>query len=110
MRTSNYAVLLALAICTLPALAQQPYPTKPIKLVMPFPAGGPTDILGRLLGQKLTESWGHNVVIDNRPGGGGVIGAMIAVKSPPDGHTMYLGGITTLVLAPMLHRNLAYDP
>ena len=77
---------------------------------MSFPAGGPTDILGRLLGQKLTESWGQNVMIDNRPGGGGVIGAMAAVKSPADGYTMYLGGITTLVLAPMVHKSLPYDP
>ena len=92
------------------AFAQQPYPTKPLKLIMSFPAGGPTDILGRLLGQKLTESWGQNVVIDNRPGGGGVIGAQLFVKSPADGYTMYLGGITTLVLAPMVHKNLPYDP
>ncbi|HYC45197.1 MAG TPA: tripartite tricarboxylate transporter substrate binding protein [Burkholderiales bacterium] len=95
---------------SVPAFAQQPYPTKPLKMIMSFPAGGPTDILGRLLGQKFTESWGQNVVIDNRPGGGGVIGAMLAVKSPPDGYTMYLGGITTLVLAPMLHKSLPYDP
>lgn len=100
----------ALALSALPAAAQQTYPAKPLKMIMSFPAGGPTDILGRLLGQKLTESWGQNVVIDNRPGGGGVIGALLAVKSPPDGYTMYLGGITTLVLAPMLHRNLPYDP
>lgn len=97
-------------LCVSPAFAQQAYPTKPLKMIMSFPAGGPTDILGRLLGQKLTESWGQNVMIDNRPGGGGVIGAMLAVKSPADGYTMYLGGITTLVLAPMLHKNLQYDP
>ena len=77
---------------------------------MSFPAGGPTDILGRLLAQKLTESWGHNVRIDNRPGGGGVIGALAFVKSPPDGYTMFLGGITTLVLAPMVHKSLPFDP
>ena len=77
---------------------------------MSFPAGGPTDILGRLLAQKLTESWGHNVMIDNRPGGGGVIGALAFVKSPADGYTMFLGGITTLVLAPMVHKNLPFDP
>jgi tripartite-type tricarboxylate transporter receptor subunit TctC len=79
-------------------------------MIMSFPAGGPTDILGRLLAQKLTESWGHNVMIDNRPGGGGVIGALAFVKSPADGYTMFLGGITTLVLAPMVHKNLPFDP
>jgi tripartite-type tricarboxylate transporter receptor subunit TctC len=77
---------------------------------MPFPAGGPTDILGRLVGQKLTESFGQNVIIENRPGGGGLIGANIAVKSAPDGYTLFLGGITTLVLAPLVHKNLQYDP
>src|SRR5690349_1833076 len=75
---------LAMTFVSATTLAQQPYPNKPLKLVMSFPAGGPTDILGRLLGQKLTESWGQNVVIDNRPGGGGVIGAMVALKSPAD--------------------------
>jgi tripartite-type tricarboxylate transporter receptor subunit TctC len=111
MHTGSTCTALAAALaCAHPALAQQPYPSKPLKMIMSFPAGGPTDILGRLLGQKLTESWAQNVVIDNRPGGGGVIGANLAVKSPADGYTMYLGGITTLVLAPFLHKNLPYDP
>lgn len=89
--------------------AGQLYPVKPIKLVIPFPAGGPTDILGRLIGQKLGETWGQNVVIDNRPGGGGLIGGQLAAKSPPDGYTLYLGGITTLVLAMYVHKSLPYD-
>lgn len=86
------------------------YPSKPIKMVMPYPAGGPTDILGRLLGQKLTESWGQNVVIDNRPGGAGMIGASVAAKSPADGYTLFLGGITTLAIAPFVHKSMPYDP
>jgi tripartite-type tricarboxylate transporter receptor subunit TctC len=86
------------------------YPAKPIKLVMPFPAGGPTDILGRLLGQKLTDAWGQNVVIDNRPGGGGMIGGALAAKSPPDGYTLFLGGITTLVISTFVQKNMPYDP
>ena len=93
------------------AWAQAPgYPARPVKLIIPFPAGGPTDILGRLLGQKLSEGWGQNVVIDNRPGGGGMIGALLAVKSPPDGYTLFLGGITTLVLAPFVQKDIQYDP
>jgi tripartite-type tricarboxylate transporter receptor subunit TctC len=91
------------------ATAQQ-YPVKPVRLVMPFPAGGPTDILGRLIGQRLTEAWGQNVVIDNRPGGAGMIGAVAAVKSPPDGYTLFLGGVTTLSIAPFVHKDLPYDP
>ena len=86
-----------------------PYPSKAVKMIVPFPAGGPTDILGRLLGQKLTESWGHGVVIDNRPGGGGLIGGQLAAKSPPDGYTIYLGGITTLVLSTYVHKSRPYD-
>ena len=97
--------------CTLSADAQQQtYPSRPLKMIMPYPAGGPTDILGRLLGQKLTENWGHNVVIDNRPGGAGMIGANLAAKSPADGYTLFLGGITTLALAPFVQKNLQYDP
>ncbi|HYH41080.1 MAG TPA: tripartite tricarboxylate transporter substrate-binding protein, partial [Burkholderiales bacterium] len=92
------------------ALAQQPYPSKPLKMIMPYPAGGPTDILGRLLGAKLTEAWGQNVVIDNRAGGAGMIGANLAAKSPPDGYTLYLGGITTLAIAPHVQKNMQYDP
>ena len=94
------------------ALAQQPpaYPAKPLKLIIPFPAGGPTDILGRLLAQRLGETWGQNIVTDNRPGGGGVIGALLAAKSPPDGYTLYLGGITTLGTAPFMHKDIQYDP
>ena len=77
-----YFRLSTFAFCLLcaPALAQ-PYPAKPVRMVMPFPAGGPTDILGRLIGQRLTETWGQNVMIDNRPGGAGMIGAVAAVKS-----------------------------
>ena len=85
------------------------YPAKPLKMIIPFPAGGPTDIVGRLLGQKLTEAWGHTVVIDNRPGGGGVIAGQLAAKSPPDGYTIFLGGITTLVLSTYVHKNRPYD-
>lgn len=77
---------------------------------MPYPGGGPTDILGRLIGQKLTEAWGQNVVIDNRPGGAGMIGGALAAKSPPDGYTLYLGGITTLVLSTFVQKNMPFDP
>ena len=86
------------------------YPTRPLRMVMPFPPGGPTDILGRLLAQRLTESLGQNVLVDNRPGGGGAIGGSVAAKSPPDGYTMFLGGITTLATGPFIHKNLPFDP
>jgi hypothetical protein len=101
------ALMTALLACA--ASAQQPYPVKALKMIVPYPAGGPTDITARLITQKITEAWGQNFVIDNRPGGGGTIGATLFAKSPPDGYTLYLGGITTIVLAPNVHKNLAYE-
>jgi tripartite-type tricarboxylate transporter receptor subunit TctC len=100
------------------AHAQQPqtgsgtrtYPSRPVRLLMPFPAGGPTDILGRLIAQKLTEVWGQNVLVDNRAGGGGMIAGVLAAKSPPDGYTLFLGGITTLAIAPFVQKDMQYDP
>lgn len=104
-------VLLALAACALTASAWgQAYPNKPLKMILPFPAGGPTDIVARAMGQGLAEALGHNVVIDNRPGGGGLIGATLAAKAPGDGYTLLLGGITTFGVAPSVHKNLAFDP
>ena len=113
MRSAIKAVLMASGVAAitlaLPALGQA-YPAKPLKLILPFPAGGPTDIVARAMGQGLTEALGHNVVIDNRPGGGGIIAATLAAKSPADGYTLFLGGITTLSLAPSVHKNLSFDP
>lgn len=88
----------------------QTYPSRPVRLLMPFPAGGPTDILGRLIAQKLTEVWGQNVLVDNRAGGGGMIAGVLAAKSPPDGYTLFLGGITTLAIAPFVQKDMQYDP
>jgi tripartite-type tricarboxylate transporter receptor subunit TctC len=102
---------MAILFCALPAAAQPPpYPSKPLKMILSFPAGGPTDILARILGQKLTEAWGQTVVIDNRPGGAGMIGGNLAAKSPADGYTVYLGGISTLAIAPFVQKNMQYDP
>jgi tripartite-type tricarboxylate transporter receptor subunit TctC len=86
------------------------YPTKPLKMILPFPGGGPTDIVARLAGQKLADALGEAVVIDNRPGGGGVIGAVLAAKAPADGYTLLLGGITTFGVAPSVHKDLPFDP
>jgi tripartite-type tricarboxylate transporter receptor subunit TctC len=115
-----FLIVRALAMAAIaladPAAAQgttagaQNYPAKPVRLVMPYPAGGPTDILGRLVAQKLTEAWGQNVLVDNRAGGAGMIGAVLAVKSPPDGYTLFLGGITTLAIAPFVQKDMPYDP
>jgi len=85
------------------------YPNKPIRLVVPYPPGGGYDILARLLGQKLTERWGQQVIVDNRPGANGNIGAAAAAKSPPDGYTLLIGGIGPNAINASLYA-LSFDP
>ncbi len=104
------AVLFQLSAAAQQAAGTQNYPNRVVRMVMPFPPGGPTDILGRLLAARLTDAMGHNVLVDNRPGGGGAIGGSLAAKAPADGYTLFLGGITTLATGPFLHKNLPFDP
>ena len=86
------------------------YPTKPIRLVVPVSAGGGTDIIARFIGQRLTDRWSQQVVVDNRAGAGGSIGADIVAKSTPDGHTILLGSIGHITFTPALFLKLPYDP
>ena len=81
-------------MATLPAFAQA-FPSKPVKLVIPFPPGGSLDNVGRLLAQKISDSWGQPIVIENRPGAGGNVGADAVAKSPPDGYTVVMGALST---------------
>jgi tripartite-type tricarboxylate transporter receptor subunit TctC len=99
-------VLLALG-CALPA-AHAEYPDRPIRIIVPFTPGGSTDILARMIGQKLTEAWGQQVVADNRPGANGVVAADIAAKSNPDGHTLMFVAIGHAI-NPILQKKLPYD-
>src|SRR3954463_11646277 len=87
----------------------QQYPTRPIRLIVPFPPGGPTDVIARILAQRLTEAWGQQVVVDNRGGAGGNIGMGIAAQAPPDGHTITLVS-SSLVANPSLYKSIPYDP
>jgi tripartite-type tricarboxylate transporter receptor subunit TctC len=106
------AGLAALAeMFALPAIAQSTasYPSRPVKLVVPFPPGGPLDIVGRALAQKLGEAWGQSVVVDNRPGAGGNIGADLVAKSPPDGYTILMGALSTHAVNPSLYAKMPYD-
>jgi len=89
--------------------AQQAYPVKPIRFIVPFPPGGSTDPVARLVGQKLSESWGQQVIIDNRPGGSTVIGADAVAKAPPDGYTILLLAFSTHIINSILLRDLPYD-
>lgn len=98
---------LNLLAVTLPATAQT-YPAKPIRIVVPFAPGGPNDILARMVGQKLTESWGQQVIVDNRPGGGTVIGTQFAARAPADGYTLLMVA-TSMAVNPSLRARLPYD-
>ena len=87
----------------------QAYPTKPIRILIPFPAGGPADLFGRIVGQKLSESWGQPVVAENRPGATGTIGTAQVVKSTPDGYTLLMASTSSHV-SPYLYQNQPFDP
>ena len=91
------------------ALAQ-PYPARPVKLIVPFPPGGNTDIVGRLIAQRLSDGFGQQVYVENRGGAGGTIGAEAAAKSPNDGYTLFFSTTGTLASAPSMQPNLRYDP
>ncbi len=95
-----------------PAVAAEPaaFPNRPIRMIVPFPAGGPSDIVARLLGQKMSEDWGQPVVIENRPGANTIIGAQAAAKAAPDGYTLFMAINSTLVMNQYLHKSLPYDP
>src|SRR5262252_606205 len=88
----------------------QPYPTRQITLVVPFAPGGPADFLGRLVGQKMSEDLGQQIVVDNRPGANTIIGAQAVAKASPDGYTLLMAIDGTLVMNPFLYSKLAYDP
>lgn len=89
---------------TAPASASLNFPSKPLKIVVPFPAGGTSDVLARLFGQKITESWGQPVVVENRPGSSGNLGADVVAKSAPDGYTVVLMDVGNLVISPALFK------
>lgn len=103
---------LALAAGAAAAMAQpaaaQAYPTQPVRLVVPYPAGGPTDVLGRVIAQKLTASLGQPVVVDNRPGASGNLGSDLVAKAPPDGYTLVLGNNATHATNESLFPNMPY--
>jgi tripartite-type tricarboxylate transporter receptor subunit TctC len=112
LRTLLARAILGLTIAFAAALpaAAQTYPSKPIRIVVPFPAGGIADIYSRLIGARLTEVWGQPVVVENRTGAGGNIGADFVAKSPPDGYTLVMGSFGTHAVNVTLFSKLPYDP
>jgi tripartite-type tricarboxylate transporter receptor subunit TctC len=101
---------LALAAATSPTRAQDTYPSKPITVVIPFPPGGSADVLGRIIGKRLSDQLGQPVVIDNRPGAGTVLGASAVAKAPADGYTLLVSSGSTFTVNPAIRPNLPYDP
>src|SRR6476659_96256 len=90
--------------------SSQTFPNRPIRIVVGFAPAGPADVMARLIGQHLTSILGQGVVIDNRPGAGGTIGARAVAESDPDGYTLLLGNTSTLVISPLIYKNVNYDP
>jgi tripartite-type tricarboxylate transporter receptor subunit TctC len=111
------ALVLVCALSYEPAAAQdrtdadvRSYPNRAVRIIVPFPAGGPSDIVARLIGQRMSEDWGQPVVIENRPGANTIIGAQAAAKAAPDGYTLFMAIDSTLVMNPFLYKSLPYDP
>ncbi|MGO4331752.1 Bug family tripartite tricarboxylate transporter substrate binding protein [Cupriavidus sp. 2TAF22] len=103
--------LITLMAACLPLLAgAQGYPAKPVRLVVPFPAGGPADVLGRVVGEGLSKAWGQNVLVDNRAGAAGTIGVDQVAKAPPDGYTLAVVPVGNIAVNPTLMPNLPYKP
>ena len=109
MKTS-LAALLALAILAQPALAAEPaYPSHPVRMIVPFAPAGPTDVIARVIAQKLGDLWGNQVIVDNRAGAGGNIGMALAANAPPDGYTILVVS-SSYVVNPSLYAKIPYDP
>ena len=112
MRLTWALILMTTATAASPRTQAAPvdasFPHKPIRVIVPFPAGSATDILARVVGQKLTQPLGQNIVVDNRGGGSGSIGALALVRATPDGHTLILGGLSMLAIVPALNPDVGY--
>jgi tripartite-type tricarboxylate transporter receptor subunit TctC len=106
MRTALLGALLAISL----AAAAQPYPAKPVRMIVPFPPGSTPDIVGRTLAAKLQESFGQPVVVENRAGAGGNIGAEAVARAAPDGYTLFIGGNGPLAINKTLFKKMAFDP
>lgn len=99
-----------LGASAIPALAQPAWPGKPVRIIVPAPAGSSLDIIARLLADKLKDRWGQPVVVENKPGAGGMLGVDVAAKAAPDGHTLAVGFNGPIAFAPFMYRKTPYDP
>ncbi|HWI15677.1 MAG TPA: tripartite tricarboxylate transporter substrate binding protein [Burkholderiales bacterium] len=96
--------------CIVTSASAQSYPSRPIRLIVPWSAGSGTDLMSRTLAQKMSEVLGQQIVVDNRGGAGAIIGTELAAKTPPDGYTLYIGGSVSMAISPALYAKVAYDP
>ncbi|MCK8786052.1 tripartite tricarboxylate transporter substrate binding protein [Roseomonas sp. NAR14] len=110
MIVNRRAVLAAGALAALPARAQPAYPTRPIRFIVPFAAGGPSDIIARIIAPRMSATLGQPVIIDNRAGAGGMTGVDLIAKAPPDGYTFGIGSAGALAISPGLGRGTPYNP
>src|SRR5436190_6138360 len=106
---TRFLASLAVSLFTCAALAQ-PYPSRPVKIIVPFGPGGTADTLGRLVAQKLSDQMKENFIVENKGGAGGVVGSELVAKAPPDGYTLVVSGIASHVIAPLLPGGTPYDP
>ena len=106
-KTAAATLLVTSSIATLTA---DTYPTRPLRMIVPFPPGGGTDIMARMVGQRLTDAFGVQVVVDNRGGAGGIIGTELAARATADGHTLMIGSVSTICINASLHKKLPFDP
>jgi tripartite-type tricarboxylate transporter receptor subunit TctC len=106
----SIAVVAAFMMWPVSSGVAQSFPTKPIRFIVPFPAGGGADLWARVIGQKLTDAWGQNVIVDNRGGASGIIGTELASKAAPDGYTLLMGTTGTHATNPVVFSKLPYDP
>jgi tripartite-type tricarboxylate transporter receptor subunit TctC len=109
MKTKAFFAALVVSLFSVSSLAQE-YPTKPIKLLVPFPPGGTTDLIARIISEKLSVELGQPVVVDNKPGAGGSIGTEALARSTPDGYTIGMATVSTHAVVPSLYKKPAYDP
>ena len=109
-RTLLCALACAAVLVAAPDARAQSYPTKPIRMIVPFPPGGPIDVMGRITADRLSQGIGQTVVIENRPGAGAVIGSKTVASAEPDGYTLLFGSSGSLAVTPALYKNAGYDP
>jgi tripartite-type tricarboxylate transporter receptor subunit TctC len=106
---NRWIVLVAVAALSADAVSAQTFPTRPIRVLVGFSPGGPADVMARLIGQRMTQSLGRPIVVENRPGAGGTIAARAVAESDPDGYTLLLGNTSTLIISPLMFKNVGYD-